>query len=400
VTAASRKTDPIRKITTKNGEVRYRFIIDVGKRPDGKRDQRCFTYPSLREARAERAKIIADRSRGLLVKPTKITVAEAIKTWLDGRRNLRPSTQRGYADSLRLVSDPLGHIQLQNLTRAHLDDLVTQLLTRGRRVGNVQRQGLGPRSINLALTLLGSVLDDAVRQGIIGRNVARIVERVRQDKHEMKTWTENQAAAFLEAVADDRLSPAWQLSLYGLRRGEVLGLRWSDVDLQSKTITIRWTRTEVGYRIVEGEPKTERGKRTLPLDDGLTAALRTFKARQAQERLEAGSAYLSGCGDCSGAHVVVNEVGEPYRPEWYSDQFRYLAKAARLPVIRLHDARHTCGTLMHLRGVPTAVISKWLGHATASFTMATYVHSQDDALAAAGAMYATAIGQRASQSGK
>ena len=94
---------------------------------------------------------------------------------------------------------------------------------------------------------------------------------------------------------------------------------------------------------------------------------------------------------------MVDELGHPYRPEGYSDRFRSLAKAARLPAIRLHDARHTCGTLMHLRGVPTAVISKWLGHATASFTMATYVHSQDDALAAAGAMYATAI--RATQSG-
>ena len=95
--------------------------------------------------------------------------------------------------------------------------------------------------------------------------------------------------------------------------------------------------------------------------------------------------------------MVVDELGYPYRPEWYSDQFRNLAKAAGLPIIRLHDARHTCGTLMHLRGVPTAVISKWLGHATASFPMATYVHSQDDALAAAGAVYATAI--RASQGG-
>jgi integrase len=88
---------------------------------------------------------------------------------------------------------------------------------------------------------------------------------------------------------------------------------------------------------------------------------------------------------------VVNELGEPYRPEYYSDRFRELSKAAELPIIRLHDARHTCGTLMHLRGVPTAVISAWLGHASASFTLATYVHSQDDALATAGAMYAASI---------
>jgi integrase len=393
----ARKSDPIRKITTKTGETRYRFIVDLGRWPDGKRDQRCYTYAKLGEARAARAKILADRSSGVLVKPTKTTVAEAITSWLQGRRNLRPSTQKNYEDTLRLVSKPLGHIQLQYLTKAHLDNLVTELLDHGRRIGNVKRKGLGARSVNLMLTLLGKVLEDEVKQGTLSRNVAKLVERVHEDKAEMKTWTESQAAAFLEAVAADRLNAAWQLSLYGLRRGEVLGLCWSDIDLQTRTITVRWTRTEVGYKIVEGEPKTVRGKRTLPLDEGLAAALRSLKARQAREHLEAGEAYSPGCGDCSGAHVVVDELGHPYRPEWFSDQFRRLAKDAGLPAIRLHDARHTCGTLMHLRGVPTAVISKWLGHATASFTMATYVHSQDDALAAAGAMYATAI--RASQSG-
>jgi integrase len=398
MSATARKQDPIKKITTKAGETRYRFIIDMGKRPDGKRDQRCYTFRTMKEARAERAKIISDRSRGVLVKRTKTTVAEAIKTWLDGRRNLRPSTQRNYADSLRLVSDQLGNIQLQNLTKAHLDDLVTGLLAHGRRVGNLQRTGLSPRSVNLALTLLGSVLDDAMKQGTLSRNVAKLVERPSQSKHDMNTWTEGQAAAFLEAVTDHRLSVAWQLSLYGLRRGEVLGLRWSDVDLDAKTITIRWARLEItGVGIAEGEPKTERGKRTLPLDDALVGALRSLKTRQTRERLEHGEAYSSGCEACGGAHVVVNELGEPYRPEFYSDQFRNLATAAGLPIIRLHDARHTCGTLMHLRGVPTAVISKWLGHASASFTMATYVHSQNDALVAAGAMYATAI--RASRNG-
>jgi integrase len=280
----------------------------------------------------------------------------------------------------------------KNLTKAHLDGLVTYLQESGRRVGNAQRKGLGPRSINVTLTLLRSVLEDAVRQGTLSRNVAKMVERPSQARHEMRTWTAEQAATFLEAVASDRLGAAFMLSLYGLRRGEVLGLRWSDVDLDARTITIRVTRVlVVGTGVVEGEPKTERGRRTLPLDDGLAGALRSLRARQARDRLAAGEAYRASCDDCGGEHLVVDESGKPYRPEWYGDRFAALAKTTGLPAIRLHDARHTCGTLMHLRGVPTAVISKWLGHATASFTMATYVHSQDDALTAAGQTLASAF---------
>ena len=98
--------------------------------------------------------------------------------------------------------------------------------------------------------------------------------------------------------------------------------------------------------VLEGEPKTERSKRTLPLDDGLVAALRSLKTRQARERLGAGPAYSGGCGGCGGAHVVVDELGRPYRPEWYSDRFGRIARAAGLPAIRLHDARHTPGTLI------------------------------------------------------
>lgn len=158
----------------------------------------------------------------------------------------------------------------------------------------------------------------------------------------------------------------------------------------------RWT--EADFRTVVGGRTEDRTRQahaaTGRCPGGRSKAL---KAQQAQERLAARSAYSSGCGDCGGQHLVVNELGYPIRPEWFSDQFQRMSVAAGLPVIRLHDARHTCGTLMHLRGVPTAVISKWLGHATAAFTMSVYVHSQDDALAAAGDMYGALI--RGSQSG-
>lgn len=389
---AARKTDPIKRVELADGKVRYRFVIDVGRKPDGKRDQRTFTYDTLKEARAERAAIIAARAQGTYVRPSKTIVSETIDAWLEGKRNIGDGTRRTYTDALKHAKAHIGHLETQQVTKANLDTMVTKLLASGRRVGNVRTTKLSPRSVNLMLILLTAVFESAVKQGHLGRNVVKLVERPSQTPTEMGTWTADSAAAFLESVADERLHGAWQFSLYGLRRGEVLGLRWSDVDLVAKTITIRWNRVSVAGEIVEKEPKTARSKRTLPLDDDLVDALTVLQLRQRDEREEAGEAYAAPCrlvdpktGErCAGNHVVVDELGHTYRPEWYGDRFEALGKKAGLPAIRLHDARHTCGTLMHLRGVPTAVISAWLGHASAAFTLATYVHSQETELAGAG----------------
>lgn len=174
---------------------------------------------------------------------------------------------------------------------------------------------------------------------------------------------------------------AWELTLRGLRRGEVCGLRWDDVDLKQSMLRIRQTRTEVDGRVVIGEPKTSRSRRALPMDPTLTAALHDLRRRQASERLTAGPAAYDDSG-----WIVVDELGRAIAPSVYSDRFARLARRAALPVIRLHDARHSWATLAHLNGVPVATISAWLGHATASFTMSTYVHSQADSLRAAGSL--------------
>jgi integrase len=352
------------------------------------RDQPTYTYDTLREARAERAKIIAARATGTYVRPTKVVIAKLVADWLDGKRNLSPGTRRTYTDALQRAVDIIGHMEAQSVTKAHIDKMTTKLLGSGRRVGNVRSTALSPRSVNITLARLAAVFEDAVKQGIIGRNVVKLAERPSEIAREMQTWTAESAAEFLRHVADDRLYAAWQLSLYGLRRGEILGLSWSAVDLVAKTLTVRWERIVVADEIVEKEPKTARGRRTLPLTDDLVATLTALQLRQREEREEAGEAYAQPCTEvdpktgerCMGDHVVVDEIGRPCHPQWYSDRFAALRNRAGLPKIRLHDARHTCGTLMHLRGVPVAAISAWLGHARASFTMDTYVHSQAEAL--------------------
>lgn len=400
-----RGSDPIKRVILPSGEVRYRFSVDVGLKAktvggvpvlgsDGKpvmvRDQRTHSFEKRKDAVDKRSSLLADKARGNMVAASKKTLSRHLDEWLAGRR-LKRRTLGNYRDALKPVYENLGEIALQKLTKANVDKLVSRQLAEGRRV-NRPGTPLSPSTVRLMLTVLTTALDAAMKEGLVLRNVAKLVDRPAVKKKEMKTWTAEQAGKFLAEVAGDRLAVAWAMSLYGLRRGEVLGLRWCDVDLTNKTFTIERTRTMLDGKVIEEDPKSERSNRTLPLDETIVAGLTRLQLRQREEAEKAGGAY-GRCPDCGEVHVVSDELGDPVHPESYSDQFEVRVKRAKLPAIRLHDTRHTCGTLMHLRGVPTAVISAWLGHASASFTMATYVHSQDEALRAAGVTLSGAFNQ-------
>src|ERR1700676_1229744 len=194
----------------------------------------------------------------------------------------------------------------------------------------------------------------------------------------MATYTPDEIRRLLRAADKDRNGHLWYLALSGLRRGEIAGLRWADIDLDAGTVTIARNRGQAGAgNVVENEPKTLSSGRTLPLDEGLIAVLKRASARYAQERLALGAEHAES------GYVAVNEAGEPYTPDTLTRMWHKMAKAAGVRPIRLHDARHSCGTALHLRGVPLAVIAKWPGHADAATTARIYAHSQDDALKAA-----------------
>src|SRR5665811_1308098 len=147
--------------------------------------------------------------------------------------------------------------------------------------------------------------------------------------------------------------------------------------LEAGELRVRHTRILVDGVVIEPTPKTAKGERPLPLPDSLTRVLKRARKRQNEDRLRLGVDYLEGC------YVVADEGGSPMHPETLGLAWGRLLDRAGVRPLRLHDARHTCGTLMHLRGVPVAVIAAWLGHTDAAFTMRTYVHSQDDALRSA-----------------
>lgn len=357
-------------------KVYYRFIADIGMDPEtGKRKQATRTFDKLKEAQAALTEVLSKVDKGTFVAPKKITLGQHLDEWLPGEiRGLAKNTKVSYTGALKPVRDRLGALPLQKLDKAMVEEFVEWMSTSGRRRGGKVGTPLSGRSVNLTLDLLRRALDTAIAEGKLERNVAALVKHSPHTAKVRATWSKLQVRKFLAVAVKERLHVAWRLSLYGLRRGEVLGLRWEDIDLAAKTLTINQTRVLVDYEIEIKPPKSDNGLRTLPLDDALVAALKALKAKQASEKLVAGEAYV-GSG-----YVVVDELGQEAHPEWFSDEFERVLKRAGLPRIVLHGARHTTLSLMEKAGVPISILARWAGHYDARFTMAQYVHASDEDL--------------------
>jgi integrase len=378
--------EPIRKVELKDGTIRYRLVVDIGLDANGKRQQLTRTFDKLKEARAELSRIRHETDQGTFVKPSDVTVSHYLDEYLVGAtRGRRESTKVSYREAFRPVRERLGNRKLQSITKVDVENLVDWMLTSGRKRGGTPGTGLGPRSVRLTLGRLKAAFEMAVDEGRLVRNVVKLVTPPEYKPKERDIWSKAEVRKFLRTAASSRLHAAWRLSLYGLRRGEVLGLRWSDIDLKAKTLTVNQARVLVDYKVRVEEPKSHNGKRTLPLDDDLVAALVELRKRQAHESEVAGAAYGAVLSDLDwytegDKYVVVDELWTPHHPESYSDKFTRVLKRAGLPKIRLHDSRHTTLSLLEKAGVPISIISKWAGHYDSSFTMKTYVHASDDDL--------------------
>ncbi|MDQ6852443.1 MAG: site-specific integrase [Actinomycetota bacterium] len=206
----------------------------------------------------------------------------------------------------------------------------------------------------------------------MNRNVATLADPPKLDTRghqELRYWTGAQLRAFLEQNEGHRHWPAWFVSAFtALRRGELLGLRWRDVDLDAKRLAVRQTLLSVEYRLETSSGKTENAVRTIDLDDRTVAVLRAHRAGQLEERLLVGTAYDDR------DLVFAHPDGRPIHPDVFSQTFERRVAGADLPRIRLHDLRHTHATLMLAGGVPVKVVSERLGHATVGFTMGVYQH--------------------------
>ncbi|MBF6334233.1 tyrosine-type recombinase/integrase [Nocardia transvalensis] len=364
---------------TKKEVVRYEVVVDAGRDPEtGKRHQVRRRYKTEKEARAALAKFLDQAASGNFIPRKDVTVEEVCADWLESLHWARRTTLGGYKYNLAPLREQYGNLPVQKLTRKHLDNLITALKKGGTKTekGNIRRPW-ATRSLKRTVETTVMVLDYAKERKLVSDNVAVAIKPKRGKAAKPKPYTPEEVSKVLKSLEGNRDGHLWFLALSGLRRSEIGGLRWSDVDFTRKTLKVKLGRAAAEGKAVEDDPKTEAAIRTLPMDDEMVEVLRRAHRLQAAEKLALGDAYQDG------DYVACNEDGTPYHPDTLTHRWAKMVKKAGVRHIRLHDARHTCGTTMHLRKVPMAVIAAWLGHADASVTARIYTHSQDDALAEA-----------------
>jgi integrase len=289
------------------------------------------------------------------------------RQWLPGKKvTLAESTWDGYRRKIdRHILPAIGHLRIRRLRAHHLEKLYDRMLH-----PTDDRRPLAPKTVLEVHLIIRGGLKDAVTRGLVNRNVALAAHAPKLKaitKLEPQAWTAQQLHGFLQAAAGHRLFPAfWLLAATGMRRSELLGLRWDDVDLQKNRVSVNRGLVAVAYKLRESRGKTANSRRAIDLDATTIYVLKAWREWQKAEQDAAGVE--------SEGWMFTNSDGKPVHPHSISQTFERIANRAGVPRIRLHDVRHTHGTLLIKAGVPVKVVSERLGHANPAFTIDTYQH--------------------------
>jgi integrase len=355
----------IEKDVLKDGSVRWRARgVSTGRDPaTGKRTQRTITAKTKKEVQAEVARITGKVADGTYTPRWDGLVSEVIDDYLKSAAFEREANTRlSYTKALLPARERLGQRKARSITRQDVEQLRDWMLAEGRRRGGKPGTGLGPRSVQLTLGRLSAAFELACQDNRLAANPCRYVKLPGTPEREDTTWSEAQLQRFLTAAAGDRLWACWLLSALGLRRGEVLGLKWSDISFTEGTVTICRSRVLVDGKIIAKSPKSRRSWRVLPLFEPVTGVLEALYKAQLGEKAAAGPAYA---GEVDDGYVAADELGVPLHPEHYSDEFARLCRQAGLPKIRLHDCRGTMNGILEQGGVADSFRAAWLGHTIA-----------------------------------
>ncbi|HSH58472.1 MAG TPA: tyrosine-type recombinase/integrase [Acidimicrobiales bacterium] len=347
----------------------WSVVVELGSDENGRRRQKWHSgFRTKKDASRALTGILARLQAGTYVEPSRQTVTEYLREWLPAiKSTVRPGTWSSYRLNMeRHVIPRIGHVPLRQLGALHLNGLYADLLSTGRCRGD---GGLSPRTVRYTHTILHRALRDAVRWGLLTQNPAALADPPKHRAPELQVWGVDEVRGFLHHARAQRFYALWLLlATTGLRRGEALGLRWEDLDLDAGRAAIRQTLSSVGGKVSFSTPKTAKSRRSVSLDPATVAALRAHRKAQLTERLAWGSSYEDH------GLVFCRENGTPVRPDTLTRQFRDLANGAGLRPLRVHDLRHTYATIALGAGTHPKVVADRLGHATIAVTLDTYSH--------------------------
>jgi integrase len=326
------------------------------------------SHTTLADATDKAAEIRSRVLDGQPAKDRRQTVRAYAMHWIDTtlqaseRKQTTKDLYAGVAQS-HVLGSSLGRLTLDRVRPSHVEGWVVGL----------RRKGLADSTIRTAYTVLRAILDTAVRDGAIAVNPSAAVRRPKVTRTEATHLTPVQVAELLHAARRSRYARLFELLVHtGLRRGEALALRWSDIDLERGTLRVRGTLARIDGALVVTEPKTAKSNRFVPISAPAERLLRDVQRAQAAERVHAGSAWHET------GHVFTTETGEPSDPRNALRAFKAAAARAGLPAASLHTLRHSAASVMLTHGVPLKVVSDILGHSSIAITGDVYGHVSPD----------------------
>ena len=366
---------------TKRKDGRWQASAKVGYNSETDKPKYAYFYGKTRkEVQEKLSEALGKVQSGTYREPTKLILAEWLTTWLNDymKPSIRPTTWESYKTQVdKHIIPTLGHLKLAQLQTSNLQKLYNEKLQRGRADG--KPGGLSPRSVKYIHVVLHGALEQARKEGMITINPANAVKLPNERKKEMQTLDTAGIAKFIELIKDKRLYPAYMLELAtGLRRGELLALRWKDLVIPDKeakdqtgSVTVNQNIVRVKSGLVFQEPKTNFSRRTVSIPANITKELRIHKKKQEWEKESMGCAYQEN------DLVFCTQEGKPIDPRAFTRGFeRIISELEKegFPRITFHGLRHTFATLSLQEGVSPRTIQETLGHHSAAFTMSVYSH--------------------------
>jgi integrase len=338
---------------------------------NGKRRRKVIYGKTRAEVNRERIKLLNELQRGVPIQTAGITVAAFLERWLATvKASVRPKTYKSYDGIVhRHLLLSIGKHRIEKLTQQHVHELLVAKTA----------EGLSDTTVLYIRNVLRAALNQAMKWDLVARNVATLVEPPKRIDYEPYALSQEQAGRLIEALRGDRLEALYAVALsVGLRQSEVLGLRWEDVDLQKGTMTIRKQLQVIDGQPTFTDPKSRKGRRTVPLPGSVLTTLKQHRTRQLEERLAAGARWQEQWG-----LVFCTPIGTPIDDSNLRKHFKRLAERTGLkqeieragrPPIRFHDMRHSAASFLAARGVHPSVAQAILGHANVSTTLSVYTH--------------------------